>query len=171
TVRDISPPIHHTLVNPAPPHRCAALATAHRAIDTAAALDAAVDLAARRVGLDLDAIVFDQLAEGSEVVRRLRHAGPPPGVDLVSIAARGDLTVAAPQTEGSGAANVTVPLAGPPAHGDLVCSAGATAEAARALAGQPPGCEPWHDAVADVVGGHAVSYVTDQLGALSLAAP
>src|SRR5690606_9054192 len=91
------------------------LGSPHRGpdVDTTVALDAAVDLAARRVGLDLDAIVFDQLAEGSEVVRRLRHAGPPPGVDLVSIAARGDLTVAAPQTEVSGAANVTVPLAGP----------------------------------------------------------
>ncbi|MFS8482929.1 MAG: peptidoglycan DD-metalloendopeptidase family protein [Acidimicrobiia bacterium] len=169
--RGVDPARLGTLVTLGTPHRGADLATALRAVDTTVALDAAVDLAARRVGLDLDAIVFDQLAEGSEVVRRLRHAGPPPGVDLVSIAARGDLTVAAPQTEVSGAANVTVPLAGPSAHGDLVGSDEATAEVARALAGQPPGCEPWHDAVADVVGGHAVSYVTDQLGALSLAAP
>ncbi|HEX6567659.1 MAG TPA: hypothetical protein VF015_00765, partial [Acidimicrobiales bacterium] len=61
--------------------------------------------------------------------------------------------------------NVTVPVTGLGAHGDLVGSDAATAEMARALAGRAPGCESWDDAVADVLAGHAISAVEDHLGA------
>jgi hypothetical protein len=70
----------------------------------------------------------------------------------------------------AGAVNVTVPLAGPHAHGALVGSDAATDEMARALAGEHPGCESWHDAVADVLTGHAVSAVEDHLGAAATVA-
>jgi hypothetical protein len=77
--------------------------------------------------------------------------------------------VASPNTEVAGATNVTVPLTGWSAHGDLVGSEAATAEMARALAGQPPGCEGWRDVVADVTAGHAISLVEDVGGAAALA--
>ncbi|HET9608545.1 MAG TPA: peptidoglycan DD-metalloendopeptidase family protein [Acidimicrobiales bacterium] len=117
-------------------------------------------------GLDPDATVATQLAEHSPAIGALADAGVPAGVRLVSIAARGDVVVAAPRTRVAGAVNVTVPVGGPGAHADLVGSDQATAEVARALAGQPPGCESWGDALADVATGHAVSLVEDQAGAL-----
>ncbi|MGH9228069.1 MAG: peptidoglycan DD-metalloendopeptidase family protein [Acidimicrobiales bacterium] len=120
-------------------------------------------------GIDPDAAALRQLAENSDVVRELAVAGVPEGVQVVSIAARGDLAVAAPNTEVPGATNVTVPVSGWSAHGDLVASDEATAEMARALAGQPPACEGWRDVVADVVGGHGISFAEDQLGAAALA--
>ena len=37
---------------------------------------------------------------------------------------------------------------------------------ARALAGQPPGCESWDDVVADVVVGHGIVAVEGHVGAM-----
>jgi alpha-beta hydrolase superfamily lysophospholipase len=148
------------------PHRGADLATAVAAADARLVPHAALEAAgaALGVGVDPDAVVVHQLAEGSEVVTRLAGQGVPPGVDLVSIAARGDLVAAAPATEVEGAVNVTVPVAGLGAHGDLVGSDAATAELARALAGQPPGCESWYDAAADVFVGHGIALTEDATG-------
>jgi hypothetical protein len=109
------------------------------------------------------------MAEHSDVIRELAADGLPQGVRLVSIAARGDMAVAAPHTEVAGATNVTVPVSGWSAHADVVASDEATAEMARALAGQPPGCEGWRDVVADVVVGHAISVAEDQLGVAAVA--
>jgi hypothetical protein len=149
------------------PHGGADAATAVVAANTrivpGGGLDAAEGVLG--TGLDPDAIAIGQLAEHSDVVARLAADGVPAGVRLVSIAARGDLVVAAPRAEVAGAINVVVPLAGPAAHGDLVGSDAATAEMARVLAGQPPGCESWGDVVADVVTGHAISAIEDHVGA------
>jgi hypothetical protein len=149
------------------PHRGADAATAVVSANTRVAPNLALDAAegVLGTGLDPDSVAIGQLAEHSDVVRGLAADGVPPGVRLVSIAARGDVVVAAPNTEVAGATNVTVPLAGRSAHGDLVGSDAATGEVARALAGQPPACESWGDAVADVVTGHTVSAVEDHLGA------
>jgi hypothetical protein len=38
---------------------------------------------------------------------------------------------------------------------------------ARALAGRAPGCEPWDDVLADVVTGHAIAALEDQIGAVA----
>jgi hypothetical protein len=147
------------------PHGGADLATAVAAADdrwlASTALDAAEGVLG--TGLDPGAPVVAQLAEGSDVVARLAAAGVPAGVRLLSVAARGDLVVAAPHSRVEGATNVTVPVAGRSAHGDLVGSDPATAEVALALAGRPAACESWDDVVADVVTGHAVSAVEDQL--------
>jgi murein DD-endopeptidase MepM/ murein hydrolase activator NlpD/triacylglycerol esterase/lipase EstA (alpha/beta hydrolase family) len=120
-------------------------------------------------GIDHDAAAVRQLAENSDVMRELARVGVPEGVRLVSIAARGDLAVAAPNTEVAGATNVTVAVSGWSAHADLVASDEATAEMARALAGQPPACESWRDVVADVAVGHGISFAEDQIGAAALA--
>lgn len=149
------------------------LATPHQGADAATAATGrlgsrlALDVAASLVdiGPDPGAPAIGQLSERSTVVTGLGAAGVPGGVRVVSIAARGDLVVAAPHTEVVGADNVTVPVGGLGAHSDLVASDAATAEMARALAGRPPGCERWHDAVADVVVGHAISGVEDHIGA------
>lgn len=147
------------------PHRGADAATAVAAANGRWLPDRALDAAERGLdtGLDPDAVAIAQLAEGSEFVGGLAEAGVPPGVRLLSVGARGDVVVAAPRTEVAGAANVTVPVTGWSAHSDLVGSDEATAEVARALADGPPGCESWDDILADVVTGHAVSAVEDQL--------
>jgi triacylglycerol esterase/lipase EstA (alpha/beta hydrolase family) len=120
-------------------------------------------------GIEPGAAAVRQLAENSDVVRELAREGVPGRVRLVSIAARGDLAVAAPNTEVDGATNVTVAVSGWSAHGDVVASDETTAEMARALAGQPPACEGWRDVVADVVVGHGISIAEDQIGAAALA--
>ncbi len=156
------------------------LGSPHRGADVATVVDAANTTltgnlgleAAQAVldtGIDPDAEAVRQLAEHSGVIRELDDRGVPEGVDMVSIAARGDVVVASPNTEVAGATNVTVPLTGWSAHGDLVGSDVATAEMARALAGQPPGCEGWRDVVADVTAGHGTSLVEDLGGAAALA--
>jgi hypothetical protein len=154
------------------------LASPHGGADLATAVAAARDRPSGRLalevaegvlgtGLDPGAAVVGQLAEGSPVVRRLATEGAPAGVRLLSIAARGDLVVASPRSRVARATNVTVPVAGLSAHGDLVGSDAATAEMARALAGRAPGCEPWDDVLADVVTGHAIAALEDQIGAVA----
>jgi triacylglycerol esterase/lipase EstA (alpha/beta hydrolase family) len=154
----------------ASPHGGADLATAV-ATATAPWAGPGLDAAAGAIGLGLDpdAPVVEQLSEGSALVDQLASAGVPQGVRFLSIAARGDVVVASPHTDVGGADQVTIPVAGLAAHTSVVGSDAATAELARGLAGRPPGCEAWHDVVADVLAGHAVSAVEDDLG-LALAA-
>ncbi|HKA82903.1 MAG TPA: peptidoglycan DD-metalloendopeptidase family protein, partial [Acidimicrobiales bacterium] len=155
------------------PHQGTDLATAVVAANTTITGNVGMDAAASLFGhgIDPDATALRQMAEQSDVIRELAAAGIPEGVRLVSIAARGDVAVAAPNTEVAGATNVTVPVSGWYAHAELVASDEATAEMSRALAGQPPGCEGWRDVVADVVVSHSISLAEDQLGAVALAAP
>jgi hypothetical protein len=115
-------------------------------------------------GLDPDAEAVRQLAQTSDLIAGLRREGVPDGVDLVSVAARGDVVVASPATEVDGAVNVTVPVVGRHAHGELVRSDAATAELARALAGRPPGCESAGDVLADVAVGNGIATVETLAG-------
>ncbi len=149
------------------PHRGADLATAVVGANTHLTANLGLDALEHRLhtGLDPDALAIRQLAETSEVIQHLRAAGVPAGVRLVSIAARGDLVVAAPNTEVDGATNVTVPVHGRAAHGDLVGSDAATDALARALASEPPACESVPDVVGDVLSGHAISAAEDATGA------
>ena len=156
----------------ASPHGGADLATAVAATADAPragpALDAVTSVLG--LGLDPDAPVVTQLSERSSLVDGLARVGVPEGVRFLSIAARGDLVVASPHTDVDGADEVTVPVAGLAAHSTVVGSDAATAELARALVGQPPGCEAWHDVVADVLTGHAISAVEDDVGLMLRAA-
>jgi len=92
----------------------------------------------------------------------------PEGVELVSVAASGDLVVPAPGTEVDGARNVTIDLTGRDAHSELVGSDAATDELALALAGAPPRCVAELDAVEREVLGHGISYTEDLGGAALL---
>jgi hypothetical protein len=154
------------------PHRGADLATAVVASNSGPVGNLGLDVAGRvlDVGIDPDAPVVRQLASGSDVVDRLAAAGLPAGVRFLSISARGDLVAASPTSRVAGAANVTVPVTGWRAHSALVGSEAATAEMSRALAGVPPGCETWSDALGDVLAGHAISFVEGHV-ATSVMAP
>jgi peptidase M23-like protein/putative serine esterase DUF676 len=148
------------------PHRGADLATAVNGANTRLSANLALDGLETRfaTGVDPDAPAVAQLAETSGLIADLRRRGVPAGVDLVSIAARGDWVVAAPNTAVDGGTNVTVPVHGRRAHGDVVGSRAATDELARALGREPPGCESAPDVVADVLTGHAVSAGGDAAG-------
>jgi pimeloyl-ACP methyl ester carboxylesterase len=150
------------------PHRGADLATAVVAGNSGPVGNLGLDVAGRvlDVGIDPDAPVVRQLASGSDVVDRLAAAG----VRFLSISARGDLVAASPTSRVAGAANVTVPVTGWRAHSALVGSEAATAEMSRALAGVPPGCETWSDALGDVLAGHVISFVEGHV-ATSVMAP
>jgi hypothetical protein len=151
----------------ATPHRGADAATAVVAANAHLGPNLALDLAERVLdtGLDPDAPVVRQLAEHSDLVAELAVEALPGDLQMVSIAARGDLVAAAPRTTVPGATNITVPVSGWGAHSDVVASDAATAEMARALGGEPRGCESAADVIADVAVGHAVSLVEDQVGA------
>jgi hypothetical protein len=154
----------------ATPHRGADLATAvagaRSTVTGASALQALADRLP--VGVDQDAPSVRALSEHSEVVRTLAETGVPDGVRVVSIAARGDLVVAAPNTGLEGGVNVTVPVVGRSAHSALVGSDAATRELGLALAHLPPSCEGWGDVVGDVVMGEGISLATDALGFVAL---
>jgi len=152
------------------PHNGADLATAVAAADSTRLGDAATDVLSQWLdtGLDPDAPATAQLSETSDVVAELAAGGVPEGVELVSVAASGDLVVPAPGTEVDGARNVTIDLTGRDAHSELVGSDAATDELALALAGAPPRCVAELDAVEREVLGHGISYTEDLGGAALL---
>src|SRR5207253_193606 len=102
-------------------------------------------------------VAVHQLAPGSDLLRKLAGTPPPPGVRVLSVAARGDLIVPVPRAHLDGAVNVVVPVEGLSAH-DHVNSAAATTRAiALAIAGKGPTCETAAAAVTDAVAGGLVS--------------
>lgn len=154
------------------PHRGADLATAVAAVDTTLAGSLGLDVASTLLdtGLDPDSEAARQLAETSEVSRELAQSGVPDGIELLSVAASGDVVVTVPNTRVLGARNITVDLVGWNAHGDLVASDEATEEVARALAGEPQGCEAVWEVLSEEVTGQAISYAED-LGGFALLQP
>jgi hypothetical protein len=151
------------------PHGGADLATAAYAAGSTRAGSLALDglAAALGLGLDDDAPAVGQLAETSDLVAALRASPLPAGVDVVSIAARGDLVVPVPRTAAPGAVQVVVPVSGVTAHDRLPGSPEAARELALALAGQPPGCRPFRSALVDQAVGEGISWAEDAAGALA----
>ena len=152
------------------PHHGADLATAVAAANTTLTGNVGLDLAEEVLGtgLDPDARAIAQLSETSEVVRMLDESDLPAGVDMVSIAASGDMVVASPNTQVDGARNVTVGLTGRDAHGDLVGADETTGEIARALAGRPQACESLDEVLNEQMLGHGISYLEDVAGFTAL---
>jgi hypothetical protein len=153
----------------ASPHGGADLATAVYAVGTTQAGSQAFDGLAGALGLQLDddAPSSIQLAETSDVVAELARTPMPAGVRAVSIAARGDLVVPVPRTAVAGVPQAVVPVSGVHAHDALPGSPEAARELALALAGLPPTCTTWRQAVADQLTGEAISWGEDSLGALA----
>jgi hypothetical protein len=152
------------------PHRGANLATAVAAANSSRVGGVGTDLVSEALdaGLDPHAPAAAQLAETSDVVHQLEADGVPKGVQLVSLAASGDLVVPSPATEVAGARNVTVGVTGRDAHGELVGTNQTTDELARALGGEPPRCESPQGVVAEEVMGHGIAYTEDLGGAALL---
>lgn len=105
-----------------------------------------------------------QMAETSSLIDRLRTEGVPDGVELRTIAARGDLVVTADKADVRGRPAAITDLTGPSAHADLPGHTDTTRELQLGLAGLPPSCQGLLDAVQDAVVPEAVSVLTDGVG-------
>ncbi len=156
------------------PHNGANLATAVAAARadprSAAALQAAAG--AEGIGLDPDSESVAQLAEGSATMRAMNAASVPSSISITSIGARGDLVVPAPRTlVGDGSKTTVVPLDGIDAHDRLPGSAAASREIALAVAGQPPTCRSFGQALTDAMAAEAVDILEDDLTAAAAWAP
>lgn len=109
-----------------------------------------------------------QLAETSDLVERLQREGVPEGVDLRTVAARGDLVVTADKAAVAGRPAAIIDLSGPGAHAGLPRHPDTTRELALGLAGLAPACQGLGDAIQDAVVPEVVSAVTDGVGLATL---
>ena len=154
------------------PHGGADLATAVHAIGSTDSGGSALDTVATVSGAELDrgSPSVGQLGETSDVVAELAEHPVPEVVPAVSIAARGDVIVPVPRSVAPGMDEVVLPLSGWSAHSDLPGSPAATRELALALAGLPPGCQSFQDALLDQGVGEGISLVEDLAGAVGFLA-
>lgn len=154
------------------PHGGADLATAVHAISSTDAGELALDAVGAATGAELHPASpsIGQLGETSDVVGELAQHPVPAVVPAVSIAARGDVIVPVPRSVAPGMAEVVLPLGGLSAHSDLPGSPGATRELALVLAGLPPGCQSFREALLDQGVGEAISLGEDLAGALGFLA-
>lgn len=151
------------------PHSGADLATAVHAVGstgTGSSVFDAVELVPG-VQLDDDAPAITALSETSDLMADLADAPLPEGLEVVSIAARGDLVVPVPRTVVPGATHVVVPVDGVGAHDSLPGSPEAHRELALALGGSPPTCVSFAAALLGQVAGEGISWVEDTAGALA----
>jgi hypothetical protein len=150
------------------PHGGADLATAIHAVSSTQSGGTALDAVATATDQDLDHAgrSVAQLSETSDLVAELAAHPVPDQVRALSISARGDLVVPGPRSVAPGMTEVVVPLAGPDAHSDLPGSPAVHRELALALAGRPPTCQRFGDALVDEVVGEGISYAEDLVGAL-----
>ncbi len=126
-----------------------------------------VDFLNRVTGSAVDpaAVSVAQMAETSDLIRRLQREGVPPGVDFRTIGARGDLVVAGDHTTVAGHPSAILDLFGPAAHNDLPASSGTTREIGLALAGLAPACRGGLDRVLDATVPKAISFAENATGA------
>ncbi len=149
------------------PHGGADLATAAHAVGSTATGDRALGVFGDLTGAELDphSPSVGQLGETSDLVLELADHPVPAGVPAISLAARGDVIVPVPRSAAPGMEEVVLPLVGRAAHSDLPGSPLATRELALALAGRPPGCQSFGDALLDQGVGEGISLVEDLAGA------
>lgn len=173
-VSDSPPSEVETLVTLGTPHNGANLATAI----AAARLDQRLATALRaayisgKAPLDPDGTSAAQLAETSQTVEEMRKSGVPPSVRVRSIGARGDLVVPAPRTiVGNGSASTVVPIDGISAHDQLPGSPAARREIALAVAGRPPTCRSFQQALGDALVSEGIDALEDDLTAAAAWAP
>ena len=108
----------------------------------------------------------EQLAESSSFLDRLKRTPLPPGVNVTSIGARGDLTVPARHTRLEGAHNVvlTVPGGAFGQHSAVPGSPEARREVALAVAGMAPTCQSLRNMLADAAVSETITASEDALG-------
>ncbi|HSP02889.1 MAG TPA: peptidoglycan DD-metalloendopeptidase family protein [Acidimicrobiales bacterium] len=150
------------------PHRGADLATVAVLSEKGFVQDVAHIRSIFDIPIDPYSPAVRQLAETSALVQRLGIQGVPDGVELRTIAARGDLVVAADKADVDGRPAAIVDLSGPHAHAALPGDPDTTRELQLGLAGLPPACQGFGDAVLDAVVPEIVAGVTDVAGLLTL---
>ncbi len=148
------------------PHDGADLATAVAAVRGTPRGDAALEWlrGSLDLPLDPDSTAIRQLSETSTLSTVLGSDRVPGSVRVLTIAARGDLTVAAPHTRLAGAEHHVIPAVGADAHTHLPGDGRTTHEIALALDGRPPSCESAFDVMADLGVSEGVSWAEDTLG-------
>lgn len=122
------------------------------------------------VPLEPDSASVRQLAETSELMEVLGRVAPPDSVRMLTIGARGDLTVPAGHTRLEGADHHVVDVAGSNAHSLVTESPETVRQIQLALSGRPPSCESALDVLADVGQSEAISWLEDGMGALATVA-
>ncbi|MGH9117030.1 MAG: peptidoglycan DD-metalloendopeptidase family protein [Acidimicrobiales bacterium] len=153
-------------------HQGADLATLVLAVRAVPGGASALELLQSAVGtpIEPDAPAVAQLAEGSELLTDLAARPPPPGVDVWSIAARGDLVVPAARARLAGATNVIVSVDGlVTEHVRLPAAPAVTREIGLALAGRAPTCEGALEALVDAMAGATISWVESAFGLVPVA--
>jgi hypothetical protein len=120
-------------------------------------------------GLDPGAPAVAQLSEVSPLMAALQEAPAPDGVRVLTIGARGDLTVPATHTRLWDGSHQVIDIGGPAAHSDLPGHPATTRELALAVAGRPPTCRSALDTLADEAVPEAVSLMEDTVGAAAVA--
>ncbi|MDP8986758.1 MAG: hypothetical protein M3N11_00180, partial [Actinomycetota bacterium] len=160
---DAGPTPVANLVTLGSPHHGADVATANALLGTTTSgtLAQAVTDWASEGRVDGSSEAAGQLAETSTLMSELRHRPLPEGTRVTSVAASGDLTVAALNSSLEGAANVLVPLGGSSAHDALPGSGTTLRELQLALAGRGPTCRQLADDLALAAG---IGMVEDGVG-------
>jgi pimeloyl-ACP methyl ester carboxylesterase len=153
-----------TVVTLGSPHRGAPLAGAASALATRPEAREILRPLMAVAGVDIDptAPSVAQLAPGSPLLRR-QDLRVPERVSLVSIAARGDLVVPAPRSRFAGQPPRVVPLAGPAAHDRLPGDDRTTIEIRAGIAGLPPRCRSFGEALLDEAVGQALDAVESSM--------
>jgi hypothetical protein len=160
------------LVAIAAPFQGADAATALEAVSGAPGAAALIERAAgSHVAGDLQGSALVELSQVSATTAELARPAPP-GVQVVSIGASGDLTVPWVRTRTDGATPVLVTLSGVTAHDRLPGSPATTRAIALARAGRPPACVARTAQVRGVVTSHLLAGTEDAVGlTLGLALP
>jgi hypothetical protein len=148
------------------PHEGTDIATAVTAVRGEPGGSQLLQAAAEAVDLELspEATAVGQLSEASELMDDLADQPRPQGVRLLTIGARGDVTVPAGHTRLWDAPNVVIDRFGRSAHGDLPAAPETTRELQLALAGLPPTCTSPVNAAVDALTDEGISYGQDALG-------
>lgn len=150
------------------PHSGADLATMAVLSEKGLALDVAHIRAIFDIPIDPYSPAVRQMAETSAFMDRLRRDGVPEGVDLRTVAARGDLVVTADKAHVDGRPSAIIDLSGPSAHAGLPGDPATTRELQLGLAGLAPACQSVADAVQDAVFPEVISGITDGAGLATL---
>ncbi len=157
-----------TLVALGSPHRGSDVATAAFMTSRSTAGESAENLLALALdnGIGPTSPALAQLSETSSFTRALRDKPLPAGIRATSIAARGDLLVAAPRTRLPGAEHVTLSLPGLfDDHAALPGSPPAQREIALSLNAMGPTCEAAGDVLGDLLVSDAIGWAWDAAGA------
>ena len=153
-----------SLVTLATPHQGADSATAAAMLGKSMLGDVVEQGISTVAPIDIQGDSVRQMAETSSFLRGLDRRSFPSGLRVTSIGGRWDFFVPSDRTELQGSREVTVSPAGFLDHSTLPGSPQAQREIALALAGMPPTCQGFADAMVDAVVSDRLSWAEDLAG-------